>query len=121
MVSKLFRVTALRDYANGAIPWPAGMSGKWPQGEVRLLPWPVVEQLQRDGTGNFDMQIVSVPVERPDSETNGDGQDRVDGAESKAPAEEAPAPPDDPVKAKRLAALAKARAARAAKKKEKQA
>lgn len=92
-----YRMTALKDYRNGSIAWPKGLSGFWPQGETRLLLPPVYEQIVRDG-GEFQV----VPVVVPDA--------------VEAPA---PAPAAEPSAAdKRRAGLEKARAAKAAKKAE---
>lgn len=122
---KLFYdMTAREDYRNGAIAWPQGMSGFWPKGELRRLPPPVFEQVQRDGIGQFDYQMVVVPEagEAPPPVTI----DRADGVQAEEAsaagetlaqyrAEQAAAPS---AKEKRLAALEKARAAKAAKKAE---
>lgn len=114
-----YRMTARADYRNGSIAWPKGMSAYWPKGETRDILPPVFDQLQRDA-GPFDYEMVVPPEagEAPAPVTI-DRADGVQAAEASAAGEtlaqyaqeQAAAPAD-----KRVAALAKARAAKAAKK-----
>jgi hypothetical protein len=86
-------MTAKTDYANGAIVWPDGMSAFWPKGEARIVPQTLYDRVLRDGVTEFDVKFYT-PPEPPEQ-----------------PITEPAAPAD-----RRLAALEKARAAKAAKK-----
>jgi hypothetical protein len=88
----MYRMTAKSDYANGAIAWPEGMTAVWKQGEERIVPQSIYDRVLRDGVTEFDVKFYT-PPSPPEQPT------------------EPAAVPD-----KRLAALEKARAAKAAKK-----
>jgi hypothetical protein len=114
-----YRMTATKDYRNGSIAWPAGMSAYWPKGETRDLLPPVFEQLQRDaGPFEYHQVVLYAEGEQPAPVTI-DRSDGVQAEEASAAGEalaqyaqeQAAAPAD-----KRVAALEKARAAKAAKK-----
>lgn len=113
-----YRMTALADYRNGSIAWPKGMSAFWPKGETRDLLPPVFEQIQRDlGPFSYE-QILKYEEGEARPPVTIDRADGVQPAEASAAgealaqyAQEQAAQPD-----KRVAALEKARAAKAAKK-----
>jgi hypothetical protein len=90
---RMYRMTAKSDYANGAIAWPEGMTPFWPKDQERIVPQTIYDRVLRDGVSEFDVKFYTPPV--PPAQ----------------PTTEPAAAPD-----KRLAALEKARAAKAAKK-----
>lgn len=90
-MSTRFRMTARKDFRNGAIGWPDGMSAFWPKGETRDVPLAVMERIEKDGTGEFNVQII---YERPEPEANGNEQDHPDRSPSSGDERpEAEAPP----------------------------
>jgi hypothetical protein len=91
---RMYRMTAKSDYANGAIAWPEGMTPFWPKDQERIVPQSIYDRVLRDGVSEFDVKYYTPPEPPPAQPTT-----------------EPAAAPD-----KRLAALEKARAAKAAKK-----
>lgn len=74
-------MTALKDYRNGALPWPEGMSGTWPRGETRVVPDTLRQLLAADGVGEFETQFhkptpaASAVVDKPAPAAKGKGKE----------------------------------------------
>lgn len=117
-MSRQYRMTAKTDYANGAIAWPEGMAPFWPKGQERIVSQALYDRVMRDGVAEFEVKFY-----QPAPPVALDLSDGVQPEEASAAGEalaayaqqdqttEPAATPD-----KRVAALEKARAAKAAKK-----